>query len=128
MHQVTSYLKELAELESPSRNSKELSTEDKLKRILKLRQLIPEPVCGHYDRVKNGGKVPIVAVRNGVCQGCFVRLSSGAYQQLVRQDDLNICENCGRYIYPDPEATVEVPPPAPAKPAKARRPRVAKVA
>ena len=58
MHQVTSSLKELAELESSGRASKGLSTEEKLKRILKLRQRIPETVCGHYDRfVKAVNKV-----------------------------------------------------------------------
>ena len=128
MHQVTGYIKELAELEATSSETKEIATEDKLKRILKLRQLIPEPVCAHYDRVSKAGKIPIVAARNGVCQGCFVRLSSGAFQRLVRQDDLNLCENCGRYIYPDPEGSPEPAPIAPAKATKARRTRVAKIA
>jgi predicted nucleic acid-binding Zn-ribbon protein len=127
MHSVTSSLRELAEVESPGRNSKTLSTEEKLKRILKLRQLIPESVCGHYDRFVKAGKVPIVAVRNGVCQGCFVRLSSGAFQQLIRQDDLNLCENCGRYIYPQ-EAVDEAAAATETKAPRPRRARVAKVA
>jgi predicted nucleic acid-binding Zn-ribbon protein len=126
MHQVTAFIRELCELESPKK-SKDVSAEDKLKAILKLRQQIPEPVIGHYDRFVKSGKVPIVAVKNGVCYGCFVKLSSGAYQKLLRQDDLNLCENCGRYIYPDaPPAETEAAP-APAKPARARRTRVAAV-
>jgi predicted nucleic acid-binding Zn-ribbon protein len=120
MHQVTSYLKELSELESSGRKIKEMSTEEKLKRILKLRQLIPETILGHFDRFVKAGKVPIVVVRNGVCHGCFVRLSSGAHQKLVRQDDLNLCENCGRYIYPEEAPAVE-PAPAAIKPKRTRR-------
>lgn len=121
MHQATAYLKELSELESP-RKSKEPSTEERLARILKLRKLIPETVVAHYDRFLKAGKVPIVAVKHGVCQGCFVRLSSGAYQQLARQDDLNICENCGRYAYPEEAAAEE---PAAPKPSRAKRVKVA---
>src|SRR5438046_2414168 len=101
MHEVTSFIKELSELESSAASVKDVPTEEKLKRILKLRQNIPEQIIGHYDRFVNAGKIPIIAVRHGVCQGCYVRLSSGSLQQLLRQDDLNICENCGRYIYPD---------------------------
>jgi len=124
MHQVTAYIKELAELEASGRKSKEACTEEKLKRILKLRPLIPEPVIGHYDRFAKSGKVPVVAVRNGVCQGCFVRLSSGAYQQLLRQDDLNLCENCGRYIYPGEQPAEELPA---VKTVRTRRAKVAAV-
>lgn len=128
MHEVTSHLKELSELESPIQASKNVSTEEKIKRILKLRQLIPEPVISHYDRFVKSGKVPIVAVKNGVCYGCFVSLSSGSFQQLLRQDDLNLCENCGRYTYPDGEAVEEAVAPVAVKTPRPRRPRVAKVA
>ncbi len=127
MHDVTSYLKELWEFESAGRAPKGISAEDKQKRIQKLRQSIPEQIIGHYDRFVKAGKVPVAGVNNGVCHGCFVRLSSGAYQRLLRQDDLNLCENCGRYIYPIPAAPVEPEPPA-APPRKRGRPKKVAVA
>jgi len=126
MHEVTAYIKELSELESAAATVKDVSTEDKLKRILKLRQIIPEQIIGHYDRFVKAGKIPIIAVNNGVCKGCYVRLSSGSLQQLLRQDDLNICENCGRYVYPD-ETAAAAPAPVEAKAPRARRPKAAKV-
>lgn len=122
MHEVTGFIKELCELESSKPSKSELSTEEKLQRILKLRSLIPEQITGHYDRFVKAGKVPVCAVRNGVCMGCFVRLSSGAFQRLVRQDDLNLCENCGRYIYPAEEPAAE--PVVAAKPTRVRRAKV----
>jgi predicted nucleic acid-binding Zn-ribbon protein len=125
MHEVTAYLKELCELESSAPHFKDVPTEEKLKRILKLRQSIPEQIIGHYDRFSKGGKVPVIAVKHGVCYGCFVRLSSGSFQKLLRQDDLNLCENCGRYIYPA-EAPAEAPPVvAETKPKRQRRAKVA---
>ena len=67
-----------------------------------------------------------VAVRNGVCQGCFVRLSSGALQQLIRQDDLNLCENCGRYVYPE-QVIVQATSATIVKASRPKRRRVAKL-
>lgn len=125
MHEVTAYLKELSELESATKTSKEVPTEDKLKRILKLRQSIPEQIIGHYDRFVKAGKVPVIAVKSGVCYGCFVRMSSGSYQKLLRQDDLNLCENCGRYIYPEEVATEAAPVAAESKPKRQRRTKAA---
>ena len=125
MHEVTAYIKELCELESSKKSAKELSAEDKLKRILKLRQLIPEQIISHYDRFVKAGKVPIVGVRNGVCMGCFVSLATGTYQRLTRQDDLNLCENCGRYIFPMEKVVAEAPAAPAPKRTRARRVKVA---
>lgn len=125
MHEITAYIKELCELESAKKPAREISTEEKLQRILKLRQLIPEQIISHYDRFVKAGKVPVVGVRNGVCLGCFVRLASGSHQRLIRQDDLNLCENCGRYIFPIEEVEAEAPV---AEAPKRRRARGVKVA
>lgn len=123
MHDVTSYLKELSQIES--KQTKGLSAEERIKRSVKLRQLIPEPVLNHYDRFVKAGKTPVASVRGGVCQGCYVRLSSGALQKLMRQDDLNLCENCGRYIYPEEPTCQKMEAAAATKPAGRCRIKVA---
>ncbi len=126
MHDVTSYLKELCECESAAKRAKDASPEERQKQILKLRQLIPEQILGHYDRFVKAGKVPVIGVRHGVCMGCFVSLSTGALQKLIRQDDLNLCEHCGRYIYPIAEVAPPVAPVEEPKPPRARRGRAAR--
>jgi predicted nucleic acid-binding Zn-ribbon protein len=88
-------------------------------RIAELRAFIGEQILGHYDRFMAKGKKPVAAVRNGVCQECFIRLSTGAAAKLLHEDDISLCEQCGRYLYLE-ETPVEIPLPAEKKPRKKR--------
>lgn len=89
-----------------------------------IRKEIPEPILGHYDRLMQRGKKGVALVRNGVCSGCQMKLASGTYASLLRDEDLGVCDTCGRYflLVPEPPA----PAPAPPKP-KAPRGRPKKV-
>lgn len=93
-------------------------------------KLIPN-VLGHHDRMRARNKKSIAEVRNGVCTGCHMMVATGIYATLKRQDDIQLCANCGRYLY-IAEAPAE-PPPAPApepgaKPARKKRAKAAKPA
>jgi hypothetical protein len=81
--------------------------------VQRLRQKIPAPVLGHYDRLRVRGKKGVALVRNGVCAGCHMRLASGIYATLVRAEDIMICDTCGRYLHIIPAPAVpEAPAPA----------------
>jgi predicted nucleic acid-binding Zn-ribbon protein len=94
-----------------------------------LRVKIPQPILGHYDRLRAHGKKGVAVVRNQVCTGCHMHVPIGQITMLMRGEDVQLCENCGRYLYlPDPaeaeflnkvEATKPVAK-APAKPRKRR--------
>ena len=94
-----------------------------------LRGQIPEPIIGHYERLRVRGKKGVAVVRNQVCTGCHMHVPIGQITVLMREEDVQLCENCGRYLYlPDPaeaeflnkvEATKPVAK-APAKPRKRR--------
>ena len=101
-----------------------------------IRKETPETVLGHYDRLVVRGKKAVVFVRHGVCTGCRMKLPSGSYAALMRDSDVAMCENCGRYLLLAPEdypASMKPPtaPPAPpiergaesgkATPARAKR-------
>jgi len=90
-----------------------------------LRGKIPPPIIAHYDRLRIRGKKGIVFVRHQVCTGCHMNVPIGQITVLMRDEDVQLCENCGRYLcLPDPaEAEVAAPVEA-AKPAA----KVAKVA
>jgi len=77
------------------------------KQIADLRAVIPGPILGHYDRLRVRGKKGIAAIRNQVCTGCHMGLPIGKVTVIMRGEDLQLCENCGRYLYlPEPaEAT-----------------------
>jgi len=106
----------------PARETPENAAE-----IARLRQAIPAPIIGHYDRLMVRGKKGVALVRNGVCSECHMRLSSGAHSQLLREEDIMVCGSCGRYLYPvhevpapeaSPEAAAADAPKKPRKRAK----------
>lgn len=68
-----------------------------------LRQELPAAVPGHYDRLVSRGKKAVAVVRRGVCTGCQMRLPSGINANLLRDDDISICDNCARYLMLAPE-------------------------
>ena len=68
-----------------------------------LRGRIPQPIIGHYDRLRVRGKKGVAVVRNQVCTGCHMHVPIGQITVLMRGEDIQLCESCGRYLYlPDP--------------------------
>ena len=75
-------------------------------RAAELRGLIPQPIVGHYDRLRVRGKKGVAVVRNQVCTGCHMHVPIGQITVLMRGEDIQLCESCGRYLYlPDPAET-----------------------
>src|ERR1035438_6285298 len=71
-----------------------------------LRGKIPQPIIGHYDRLRVRGKKGVAVVRNQVCTGCHMHVPIGQITVLMRGEDVQLCETCGRYLYlPDPAET-----------------------
>lgn len=96
--------------------------------IAELREKIPPPIVGHYDRLRVRGKKGLAAVQNQVCTGCHMRLPLAVIMTLKHDQDIQLCDSCGRYLYLAPEAApAPVEETAPAKPARksARRKKVA---
>ena len=93
--------------------------------LAELRGKIPPQILGHYDRLVAHGKKGLAAGRDQVCTGCHMHLPIGVVTTLMRDDDIQLCDNCGRYLYL-PEATkAEVTKPT-VKPGPARKPRKSK--
>ncbi|GAB4241732.1 MAG: hypothetical protein OHK005_04990 [Candidatus Methylacidiphilales bacterium] len=88
-------------------------------RIAAARAIIPTPILGHHDRMRARRRRSVAAARHGVCTACHIALSGGAWNQLKKQSDLALCENCGTYIYYDEDPVAEpaasVPPVVPAR-------------
>jgi predicted nucleic acid-binding Zn-ribbon protein len=92
--------------------------------IAELRSRIPLTILERYDRMRARGKKGLAAVRNQVCGSCHVQVSLGVVMALRRGQAVQMCENCGRYLYlaEDPVAAPQTPAPAP-KPVRAARHR-----
>lgn len=90
------------------------------KQIADLRTLIPEPILGHYDRLRVRDKKGVAVVRNQVCTGCHMRLPIGVITTLMQDRDIQLCDSCGRYLYLEVQPA-PVQPEVPAKPVKKRK-------
>ena len=93
-----------------------------------LRGKIPQPFIGHYERLRVRGKKGVAAVRNQVCTGCHMHVPIGQITVLMRGEDVQLCETCGRYLYlPEPAAAEVLVPLEAAKPAAKKAPKKAAV-
>jgi hypothetical protein len=90
------------------------------KQIADLRAIIPEPILGHYDRLRAREKKGVAVVRNQVCTGCHMRLPIGVITILMQDRDIQLCDSCGRYLYLEPQVA-PVEPIAVVKPIKKRK-------
>ncbi|MGD0816375.1 MAG: hypothetical protein ABSA83_22510 [Verrucomicrobiota bacterium] len=80
-----------------------------------MRKSIPPVALTHYDRLMAHGKKGVAIVRNGVCTECHLKVAIGALHGLVTDGDVQLCGNCGRYLYLPPQETAvpAVLPPVP---------------
>jgi predicted nucleic acid-binding Zn-ribbon protein len=79
------------------------------KQIAELRSKISVPMLLHYDRLVARGKKGLAGVRNQVCTGCHMQVSRATVMTLMRGDEVQICECCGRYLFLLEEPPVVAP-------------------
>jgi len=71
-------------------------------RINVLRGLIPTSMLRHYDHLKSRGKRSVAPITRGVCGSCHLAFPSGVLANLRRTSEtLNVCVNCGAFVYLD---------------------------
>jgi predicted nucleic acid-binding Zn-ribbon protein len=71
-------------------------------KIDELRQQLPTAILKHYDQRRALNKPAIAAVKRGICGGCHISMTRSSAVNLQRNDGkLNVCENCGVFIYLD---------------------------
>jgi predicted nucleic acid-binding Zn-ribbon protein len=87
--------------------------------IEELRSKIPPQILGHYDRLRARGKKGLAAVVNQVCTGCHMRLPLAVIMVLKHEQDIQLCDTCGRYLcLPDESAITEATKPDAAEAAR----------
>jgi uncharacterized protein len=69
-------------------------------RIDELKQELPRPIQGRLARFdQQAGARAVVPVINGICYGCFSALPTAMMTDLMKNDRVNHCEHCGRFLY-----------------------------
>lgn len=67
--------------------------------ISKYEDCVEIELLSKYKSIKKIKKYGIVAVENGICKGCNIKLSSGILDEVKQVSNITFCENCGRIIY-----------------------------
>ena len=100
---VATWLRELSELETSVGHLKSTQAHSGIaaaKRVNSLRELIPTSILLHYDHLKSRGKQSVAPVTRGVCGNCHLAFPSGSLANLRRTSEtLNVCVNCGAFVY-----------------------------
>lgn len=102
--EISSILKDAFELEEKPK-SKEKSPVQKLNGMRKTRthlmQKIDTIVLKRYERLRGhkGETAAVVPVKNAVCQGCYIGVSTATFAEIQRKDVAATCDHCGRFIY-----------------------------
>ncbi len=93
--------------------------------IQELRTQVPTQILAHYDRLRIRDKKGVALVRNKSCTGCHMLQPIGIITVLMRDEDIQLCDSCGRYLFlPAETQTAVVEPVVESKPAaKAKRGR-----
>jgi hypothetical protein len=88
--------------------------------LKQLREGIPAQMLSHADRMFSRDKKAVSLIEHNVCTACRMGLPTGTVLKVRQGADIQICGNCGRYLYLAPEA-----PPAPVEeaPVKPKRKR-----
>ena len=64
------------------------------------RSLLDEPVRRLYDRLATKPGLPVVvAIQEGKCGGCHLKISSNVDSERRKADQLVTCDQCGRIVY-----------------------------
>ncbi len=98
---IARWLRELSDLDLNSRSrTPETGNGAIAERINVLRGLIPTSMLRHYDHLKSRGKRSVAPITRGVCGSCHLAFPSGVLANLRRTKEmLNICINCGAFVY-----------------------------
>lgn len=94
--------------------------------LKQLREGIPPQVLGHADRLFQRGKKAVALIERTVCTACRMGLPVGTVLTVRQGADIQLCGNCGRYLFIAPEpppAPVEEPPAAPKRKRAGRKPK-----
>lgn len=115
---IIASLRQLAELDNARRrlSPRSRALPEMKSDIAVVRDRLPTALLGHYDQRQSRGKPGIAPVRRGVCGACHLALPSGSLADMLRGDGaIQVCGNCGVFIYLAEEETTPTPPSIPAR-------------
>lgn len=68
-------------------------------KIEELAERLDRPVRTRFREVSETVGRAVAPVLNGVCYGCFVAVPTAWSSEVGRNDRVNVCSHCGRFLY-----------------------------
>jgi predicted nucleic acid-binding Zn-ribbon protein len=68
-------------------------------KITELADRLEPQVRGRFVEVSSSLGRAVAPVLNGICYGCFVAIPTAWSSEVGRNDRINICDHCGRFLY-----------------------------
>lgn len=68
-------------------------------KIEELKGRLGPQVRARYGRLNRRGMRVVVPVLKGICYGCFVAVPTAVASEAERNVQLDVCQNCGRFLY-----------------------------
>jgi predicted nucleic acid-binding Zn-ribbon protein len=58
------------------------------------------PLRSKYEQIfERRGGMAVVEARNGICQGCRMRVPPQLYNELQKHHEIRMCPNCHRILF-----------------------------
>lgn len=72
---------------------------DQIEKEIKLiREELDQSLVARFDRLTEKFGAGVFKIKDGVCQGCMIKLSTSLAATVHNSNDIFVCPKCGRYI------------------------------
>ncbi|MEJ2483984.1 MAG: C4-type zinc ribbon domain-containing protein [Gemmatimonadota bacterium] len=68
-------------------------------KIEELAERLDPPVRDRFSEVSRSLGRAVAPVLNGICYGCFVAIPTAWSSEVGRNERINVCDQCGRFLY-----------------------------
>lgn len=93
-----SLLWKLQEIEIQKKKAKKTKRKELKKQADLIREELDEALLDRFDRLWERYGFAVAEVIDGVCQGCYVNVSTQMSSAIEGSNDIYVCENCGKFL------------------------------
>lgn len=68
-------------------------------KVTEMEESLPSAIRSRYKRLAGSRGRVVVPVIGGTCYGCFVSVPTALASDAERNQSLQSCDNCGRFLY-----------------------------
>ncbi|MDD8027702.1 MAG: PTS sugar transporter subunit IIA [Acidobacteriota bacterium] len=91
-------LKKLQEIEMKKRKAPKAQAKTLASHAALIREELDEALLTRFDKLIERYGFAVTEVDDGVCQGCYISVSTEMSSAIEGSNDIYVCENCGKYL------------------------------